>query len=543
MAEQAGSGVQVKSIGAQGRRAASVKPARPATTLLDRQFDFASPVALRRSYIIASTPMCGSTFLCTRLWQTGALGAPAEYFGRAVHGAAGMMERLEASAPPDFLTKLLACRTSPNGIFGMNVNFCDFEEALRGIPGLLGVLSPVTFIHLDRADTMVQAAFSAKWTQRDAHRKLSQPTFRYDRNLISKWLGRIERQRLGWTRWFSANRIEPLIVTYDRLTADPAAVVKSIIELLGVQNDAAQRISLPLAKEPSDDISIAWAARFGREIEMGVEQQDDVVQPGPVAAAGAVVAADKTGHSVEARSVGIKTCAKHVFDRYDQIRDVAVRPITAMRLRHRYNGIVWNNRELFRKTRVLDIRSGDGRWSLAALDAGAAHVVGLESKREPVEVARNVFTKMGVDPGSYEFVHARILATLRIFDPGSFDLILCKEFSPEPFFFLSSLRRLRPRHIILDTAMALGKTPFAEFKTKPQNKAQLNAGGRRAAISAVPTHEMVMMFAEFFGFRSRTVDWHALGIRDWTGIRDYDRGRRCTYVLDRIEAPQGDRSP
>jgi hypothetical protein len=54
---------------------------------------------------------------------------------------------------------------------------------------------------------------------------------------------------------------------------------------------------------------------------------------------------------------------------------------------------------------------------------------------------------------------------------------------------------------------------------------------------------MVMMFAAFFGFRARTVDWHTLGIRDWTGIRDYDRGRRCTYVLDRIEALQGNRSP
>jgi LPS sulfotransferase NodH len=540
MVEQAGSGVQVESIGAQRRRAAKVKSARPATTLLDRQFDCAGPVALRRSYIIASTPMCGSTFLCARLWQTGALGAPAEYFRKAVHGSAGMMERLEASAPPDFLTKLLACRTSPNGIFGMNVNFRDFEETLRNIPGLLGVLSPVTFIHLDRADTMVQAAYSAKLTQRDAPRqgrKLSQPTFRYDRNLISKWLGRIERQRLGWTRWFLANKIEPFVVTYDRLTADPAAAVKSIVELLGVQNDAAQRISLPLANEPSDEISKAWAARFWREIEMGVKQHDDVVKSRPLPA----VSADKTGRGVEAHKVGIKTSAKHVFDRYDQFRDVAVRPITAMRLRHRHNGIVWNNRELFRKTRVLDIRSGDGRWSLAALDAGAAHVVGLESRREPVEVARSVFTKMGVDPASYEFVHARILATLRVFDPGSFDLILCKEFSPEPFFFLSSLRRLRPRHIILDTAMARGTTPFAEFKTKPQNKAPLNAG--RAAIGAVPTHEMVMMFAEFFGFRSRTVDWHTLGIRDWTGIRDYDRGRRRTYVLDRIEALQGNHAP
>ena len=114
------------------------------------------------------------------------------------------MERFEASSPAGYLDKLLACRTSNNGIFGINAEFGDFEEALRRFPEMLSVLSPVTYIFVDRADQLVQAAFMAKSVQIDA--QLAGPrkqpaAVMYDRDLISKWLGRIERQRLGWTRW------------------------------------------------------------------------------------------------------------------------------------------------------------------------------------------------------------------------------------------------------------------------------------------------------------------------------------------------------
>jgi LPS sulfotransferase NodH len=101
-------------------------------TLTDSWYDFTDTVPLRKSYIIASTPRCGSTFLSTVLWQTGVLGAPSEYWNyhkRAAVKTIGMrmMERLEAFSRADYLTKLLACRTSRNGVFGVKVHYNDFE--------------------------------------------------------------------------------------------------------------------------------------------------------------------------------------------------------------------------------------------------------------------------------------------------------------------------------------------------------------------------------------------------------------------------------
>jgi len=40
------------------------------------------------------------------------------------------------------------------------------------------------------------------------------------------------------------------------------------------------------------------------------------------------------------------------------------------------------NREVFAGARVLDIASHDGRWSLAALESGAAHVIGVAPRAE-----------------------------------------------------------------------------------------------------------------------------------------------------------------
>jgi LPS sulfotransferase NodH/SAM-dependent methyltransferase len=517
----------------QIRSGTAAGPIAPAS-LLESRFDFTESSPLRRSYIVAATPMSGNTFLCTRLWQTGVMGAPAEYFSHVPRMQTKIMQRLNVSSTADLLAKLIASRTSPNGIFGMSLNFTQFEELQRAAPDFLSMLAPTTFIHLERTDQMVQAAFMARVVQRDtmlAEQSSARRGYRYDRDLILKWLGRIERQRLGWIRWFAANKIEPYVVSYDRMLLDAATVVKAV----GAENDHNPPIAVPLANAPDDETSKDWAARLIREIERGVERpQPDraakPVLPKPVARsappfARARPAAASTGDARPPR--------EHAFDRFDQARDAAVRPVAAMRLRHRHKAIVLSNNQIFRRAKVLDLRSGDGRWSWAALDAGAAHVTGLESKQKPIAAARDFFAKLQIDPASYEFLHARILQSLRTFEPEAFDVILCKEFYQEPYAFFSSLRRLRPKNVVLDTALARGRAPFAVFKAKRNNNNPQESEGQ-SGLSAVPTEQTIRLFADFFGFQCRAVDWRTLGIADWTGIHDYERGIRGTYLLERI---------
>jgi len=521
MSAAAGGAMQVEGTRGRPDRAAEKGAARP-VSLANKVFDLPGPIPLQRSYIVASTPRCGGTFLCTRLWATGVLGAPAEYFGYQKQLATKMMARLKASSPADYLGKLLACRTSKNGVFGMNMEFNDFDEALRRFPGMLAVLSPITYIYVDRKDQLSQAAFMAKSVQTDAgpSKPRREPAvLRYDRDLISKWLGRIERQKLGWMRWFEGNGIVPFKVTYEDFITKPGAVVRSIVELLGVENNEPQKLRVALAERPTDRTSTQWAARFERETTSGIEYEET---------AAAIAAKSAADHVKTERK------APHVFDRYDEIKGTPAAPVAAKRMRHRYDAIIACNRDLFKNARVLDIRSGDGRWCLAALDAGAAHVVGIEGQQRTVDAASNAFGKLGVKPESYQFVNNTIFEALNSFSPAAFDLILCRELSSDPHFFFKCLWRLRPKNIVLDTKIIGRKEPVAVFKVKQQEKAGATARRRISSLNAIPNHALITVLCGYFGFRCRVIDWRALGIIDWTGVHDYERDRRHTYVLDQI---------
>lgn len=510
---------------------------KPVRRLTDPRLDFPGPVPLRKSYIVASTDRSGSTFLCSMLWRTGVLGAPAEYWNnrnRTKSKTIGvqMMERLEASSPDDYLTKLLACRTSANGVFGVNVHYFDFEEALSLHPKMLERLLPLTYIYIRREDKIAQAVSMVKAAQTGAWVSLANPkseNLQYDRDLISRCLSFVEQQDRGWARWFEQNNISPFVVIYESFAAHPSIIVRSITELLGVQSDPPQQVLTPQFDKQSDDISREWITRYRRETETGGSAGNFGVAGSPPTS---IVESLKSAPTAD-RNVPV-TAHAHVFDRFDEAKAIVAKPIDAKRLRHRYDAIVGSNRSLFANANLLDIHCGDGRWSFAGLDAGAAHVVGLENQQEPVDAARATFAKAGVKPASYEFVNSQTFAGLRAYEPETFDLIVCQDLTrtPDLHFLFNQLRRLRPQHVIVDTAVVGGKVPIAMFKFK-DGKNGRGAGGRSNAVSAVPNHEFIRILCDFFGFRWRMFDWQSAGIGDWTGIHDYERDKRRTYVLDR----------
>ena len=525
-------GAQVQPV------AGETRPEEHPQAVTAKSLDFPGPVQLRKCYIVASTPRCGSTFLSSLLWQTGVLGAPSEYWNCRKSGARKtigirMMERLEATSGADYLTKLLACRTSKNGIFGVKVHFFDFQEVLRGFPGVLGLLAPVTFISIERQDRLAQAVSLARslqtgaWT---AGRNQKRPAIVYDRELISRCLSSLETQRAGWLQWFEANRIDPHAVTYEELAADPAGVVSGIVGLLGVQNDEPHEVQVRTVHRQSDGTNTEWAARFRSEAAAERPRAD--------AASG-----EEAPWSVAADG---QSPGSHFFNRYDRIRITeeekqgSLGVFAKKRRRDRYKAIIAANREFFQNARVLDIQCGGGVWSLAALDAGAAHVVALESRRKPIESAMETFAKYGVKSKSYQFVRAKMFAGLRTFSPGEFDLILCLNSVSDLYSFFREMQRLRPKHVIVDGAITHRKRPVVIFKTTTfKLRAQdMTAPGpkrrRIASIVAVPTHAVISMLCEQFGFRCRSIDWRTLGISNWVGINDYENDRRRTYVLARI---------
>ena len=206
----------------------------------------------------------------------------------------------------------------------------------------------------------------------------------YDRDLISRCLGSLETQKLGWTRWFEANRINPNVVTYEKLAADTASVVSGIVKLLGVQDDEPHAIQ----------VRTSAAAERRNEQRMGYSLQERdrarCRRTGPPLQRSAWQGARAAGPAI-----GLELePALHFFDRYDRIkfteaedRQGGLGVFAKKRRRDRYEAMIGRNRELFQTAQVLDFQCGSGIWSLAALDAGAAHVVGVDSRKKPIDTA------------------------------------------------------------------------------------------------------------------------------------------------------------
>ena len=230
------------------------------------RFDMRGRGPFSRAYIVAATYRCGSTYLCTRLWETGVLGAPFEYLNHE-HEMRFLHARLAAHSPQDYLDKLIACRMSDNGVFGLKVHFPHFRAALRGCPGLLERLEPLKFVFIRRQDKIAQAVSLAKayqsraWLSLDSRESRDVPLF-YSRDFIMACLNEVNRQEACWVDWFEAQGWRPHVVYYEDLTRDPQRVLGDICRLLAADTDEPSRGAVPVIERQFDCVNEDWIRRF-----------------------------------------------------------------------------------------------------------------------------------------------------------------------------------------------------------------------------------------------------------------------------------------
>jgi len=144
------------------------------------------------------------------------------------------------------------------------------------------------------------------------------------------------------------------------------------------------------------------------------------------------------------------------FDRHPEFLETSNTASYKLRLNWRHKAMIAANAELLTGARVLDIASHDGRWSMAAMEAGAKEVVGIEGRPELVERAEGHFKSKGIPDDQYRFIAGDVFDVLADpeYDLGEFDVVMCLGFLyhtlryPELF---SGIRRLKPRHLIIDT--------------------------------------------------------------------------------------------
>jgi len=237
------------------------------------------------------------------------------------------------------------------------------------------------------------------------------------------------------------------------------------------------------------------------------------------------------------------------FEQFPQFyRTSSTHPTTA-RLNLRYEAIFGENRDIFAGTRVLDLASHDGRWSLAALEAGARSVTGIEARPELVKAAAENLGEYGYGADRVRFVAGDVHEVLSTQDLEA-DVVLCLGFLYHTLRYnelLGGIRRTNARYLIIDTFSPhmMGPVPNVNVLTEDADEeGKAAADSYTHGLSVLvgrPNLAAIRVMLGAYGYRvERLSDWAGL-LRDNPGTDncgDYANGKRITArCVDATAAP------
>ncbi|WP_281981263.1 Stf0 family sulfotransferase [Thalassorhabdomicrobium marinisediminis] len=226
------------------------------------EFDFPKPAPeVKSKLIFATTPRCGSHFICSTLFQTYRVGLPLEYFNPAHFESWG--ERAGASSQWEALSHLVARRTGGNGVFSAKVHWTHFEA----LPSdrMRNWFRHALWVRIERADLVAQAVSweIAAQTGSFIYTQPSWKTPQYDFDRIYDRLVQILTQRAAWSRYFEERKIKPKVLVLEQFLQDPDAQSAALIKALGLPRAKGPRApSIPVVKSQQREINSGWRSRF-----------------------------------------------------------------------------------------------------------------------------------------------------------------------------------------------------------------------------------------------------------------------------------------
>jgi hypothetical protein len=205
------------------------------------------------------------------------------------------------------------------------------------------------------------------------------------------------------------------------------------------------------------------------------------------------------------------------------------------RLNSRHRAIISWNADILRNQRVLDVGSHDGRWTFAAIKAGARHVIGIEARAHLAEKAHRTFSRYGIAPELYQFIANDAVSSMRGLKDSSIDVLMCLGFyyhTLQHMTILLEARRLGARWIIFDTSITLDNDPLLrlsyELVEDPRCSIDYARTGRRDALVGMPSKTGLLAMLDYAGFQVEFFEWQDGTVENWSDIEDYRDGMRVT---------------
>jgi LPS sulfotransferase NodH len=226
-----------------------------------------APIARRRAdrgYAICTSGRSGSSLLCQYLSSTGLLGHPLEYFNAAGRRMLGLPNFPDE--PEKQIDCVLTIGATANGIYGIKVFPTQFDLIGKSLR-LTQSLPRLAFVLLKRRDLLGQAISSLRAAQTNQWRSTiaAQGSAVYDGAQINECLRATAREYARWDVFFARNGIEPAIIWYEDIVADPQGAVDKVASLFGLQGQASikiEKIDLDIQRDAATE---DWKAAFRRD--------------------------------------------------------------------------------------------------------------------------------------------------------------------------------------------------------------------------------------------------------------------------------------
>lgn len=238
-------------------------------------------------YMLCASPRSGSTLLCDLLIQSGVAGSPKSFFrpGSVIDFAEEWGVQLTEQGWDE--TYVQAVRQHSNNgtaCVGARIMWSGFEYFVKR----LGQLYPYDendrkrifhalgidhYIYLSRDDKVAQAVslviakqtglwhLNSDGSEKQRTKSHKQPV--YDRQQIAEKLRMLEAETAGWEKWFKANKIEPLHITYEDMAANPIEVFDRVMDFIGRTVPPNLKVG---TQKMATELNNEWSDRYRSEI-------------------------------------------------------------------------------------------------------------------------------------------------------------------------------------------------------------------------------------------------------------------------------------
>jgi|SRR5262245_7582904 len=227
------------------------------------------------------------------------------------------------------------------------------------------------------------------------------------------------------------------------------------------------------------------------------------------------------------------------FDQFDRFYKTSVSGVLPERLNKRHEVTIERHRGLLHGKRVLDIGSHDGRFGFAALQAGCAHITGIEARRHLVDAAEANFRSYGADPSTYRFFIGDVFDIMHR-EKIEADVVLLLGFfyhTSRHAELASLISRTGAEHIILDS-IVLPRTyvpdgvAMVELAEEPTDVEGFGFENGPSALVGVPSHGAVKLIFRHHGYLTKKIDWTPY-LEGTSGVEEYRKGTRATFLISR----------